>query len=353
MPTTTVARATDATEPEGEQALQSMIETWAHQNDPIGVVAGALFPDGSQWLGATGLADVEQGIPVAATDRFEVGSITKTFMAALTMRLVEEDMVQLDETVSTYLPEFPAGEEMTIRNLLGHRAGVYDASADFFDRADGPLDTSRVYMPEELLAAAAAGTPTFAPGSDWEYSNGGYWVLGAVLEAATGTAAGSLLDSHVIHPLGLENTLFFDSSLPEVEVVNAYEDLDGDLETDAMGTKLLPGLFTPPWTAGGMTSTVGDLTTFLDGLFAGELIDEESLAEMIALPDGDNSYALGIFQLGSLWGHDGRIWGYLSALFHDVDTGVTVAVLVNRSSAPDPVPLAQRLAESAGEMAKS
>jgi D-alanyl-D-alanine carboxypeptidase len=330
-----------------------MIETWSHQNDPVGVAAGVLFLSGSRWLGATGLADVEQGVPVAATDRFDVGSITKTFMAALTMRLVEEHIVQLDETVSNYLPEFPAGEEMTIRDLLGHRAGVHDALSVVFDQEDGAPDLSRVVTPEELLAAAAAGTPTFPPGSSQEYSNGGYWVLGAVLEAATGADASSLLDSYVIDPLGLENTLLFDSSLPDVEVVNAYEDIDGDGEADAMGTRLLPGLFTPVWTAGGIVSTVDDLTTFLGGLFAGELIDEGSLDEMVELPDGDSPYALGIFQQGSLWGHDGDWVGYLSALFHDVKTGVTVAVLVNRSSAPHPTPLAQRLAVSAGEMATS
>jgi D-alanyl-D-alanine carboxypeptidase len=350
-PTTTVAQSTDTTDPEGEQVLQSIMEEWAHQNDPIGVAAGARFPDGSLWLGASGLADNEQEIPIAATDRFVVGSITKTFMAALTVRLVEEDIVQLDETISTYLPDSPAGGDMTIRDLLGHRAGVYDAYGEI--SSQGAAEPTRVFTPEELLAAAAAHTPTFVPGSAQEYSNSGYWVLGAVLEAATSTDTGSLLDSYVIDSLGLENTLFFDSSLPEVEVVNAYEDLDGDIEMDALGTTPLPGLFTPAWTAGGVISNVGDLLTFLSGLFAGELIEEESLDEMLDLSTDDSPYALGIYQLDSLWGHDGVVWGYLSQVFHDVDTGVTVAVLVNRSSAPHPGPLAQRLATSAGELAES
>jgi D-alanyl-D-alanine carboxypeptidase len=349
-----MARSGDTTEPEGEQVLQEMIEKYAHQSDPVGVAAGVLFPDGSSWLGAAGLADNEQGLPIAVADPFVIGSITKTFMAALTMRLVEENIVQLDETVATHLPEFPAGGDMTIRNLLGHRAGVYDASDDIFSRADGPLDPLRVFTSGELVAAAAAGTPTFVAGSAFEYSNAGYWVLGAVLEAATGTGASSLLDDHVVHPLRLENTLLFDASLPEVEVVNAYEDLDGDIEMDAMGTTLMPGFFTPAWTAGGIVSTVEDLLMFLDGLFAGELISEESLDEMLDFSNGaDDVYAMGIAQHGSLWGHDGVIWGYLSQVAHDVDTGVTVAVLVNRSSAPHPAALAQRLAASAGQLARS
>ncbi len=347
LPTTTVAQSTATTEAAGEQVLQPMIEAWAHQAD-VGVAAGARFADGGVWLGAAGLADREQEIPVAETDRFVIGSITKTFMAALTMRLVEENIVQLDDAVATYLPEFPAGGETTIRNLLDHRAGVYDPSDEILTQ--GAAEPSRVFTPDELLTAVAAGIPTFAPGSDWAYSNGGYWVLGSVLEAATGTDAGSLLDSYVIEPLGLENTLFFDSSLPEVVVVNAYEDLDGDIDMDSLGTTPLPGLFTPGWTAGSIISTVDDLLIFLDGLFAGELIEEESLDEMLDLTNGDGWYALGIYQVESLWGHDGMIWGYLSQVFHDVDTGVTVAVLVNNSNAPQPESLAQQLAASASEL---
>jgi D-alanyl-D-alanine carboxypeptidase len=351
-PTTPLAESTETTAPDREEVLQSIIDAYAHQSDPVGVAAGALFPDGDMWLGAAGMADVDLGIPLAVTDRFVVGSITKTFMAALTMRLVEEDIVQLDQTVSAHLPGFPSGEKMTLRNLLDHRAGVYDASADLLSREDGPIDPTRVFTPEELLAAAAAGTPTFAPGSNQRYSNAGYWVLGGVLEAATDTDAGSLLDSYVIDPMGLEATLLYDSSLPEVVVANAYEDLDGDNETDSMGTELLPGFFTPTWTAGGMVSTVEDLLVFLSGLFTGGLIEEDSLNEMLDLPE-DSVYAMGIYRNGSLWGHDGIIWGYLSQVYHDVDTGVSVAAIVNRSSAPHPEPLAERIAASAGELANS
>ena len=82
---------------------------------------------------------------------------------------------------------------------------------------------------------------------------------------------------------------------------------------------------------------------------AGELIQEASLDEMLDL-SGGGSYALGLFQAGSLWGHDGAIWRYLSQVFHDEDTGVTVAVVVNNSNAPHPESLAQQLAASASEL---
>jgi D-alanyl-D-alanine carboxypeptidase len=174
-----------------------------------------------------------------------------------------------------------------------------------------------------------------------------------VLERATGDDVGSLLDRYIIEPLGLSDTMLFDSSLPEVEVVNAYKDLDLDGVPDAMGTRPLPGFVTPAWTAGGMISTAGDLVTFLSGLFAGDLLSEASFEEMLDIGGGGGSYALGIYGTGGLWGHDGGIDGYLSAAFHDPDTGVTVAVLTNRfgPDAPQADALAQHVAALANQVA--
>jgi D-alanyl-D-alanine carboxypeptidase len=164
--------------------------------------------------------------------------------------------------------------------------------------------------------------------------------VAACLEAATGQAIGTLLDEHVIDPLGLPDTLLFDDSLPEVEVVNAYKDLDLDGVEDAMGTRPLPGLVTPAWTAGGMISTTQDLVRFLAALLAGEFLTDASRGALLDEASGGAGYALGIYRANGRWGHDGGIAGFLSAAFHDPSTGVTVAVLTNRfgPDAPQAVP---------------
>jgi D-alanyl-D-alanine carboxypeptidase len=362
-PSTTHAPLTTTSEPAPSTSvaagrsgeLQSFVEDWSVANDPVGVAAAVLFPDGELWLGAAGLADRETALAVAPTDRFEIASITKTFMATLTLRLVEEAVIDLDDPIAGFLPDFPAADEITVRMLLGHRAGIFDPTPILVTDQFGPPDPNKVFTPEELLTATAAETPTYPPGSRHEYTNAGYWVLAAVLETATGTDTASLLDAYVTGPMGLADTLLFDASLPEVEVVNAYKDLDLDGDEDPMGTAPLPGLVTPAWTAGGMISTAADLVTFLDGLFAGNLLTEASLDEMTDTANGGGTYAMGIYQSSGRWGHDGGIAGYLSAVFHDTGTGVTVAVLTNRfgPDAPQADALAPRLAAVANQLADS
>jgi D-alanyl-D-alanine carboxypeptidase len=340
---------------ESDEQLAGLIDSWATDNDPVGVAAAVLFNDGAMWQGAAGLADREQGVPVAPTDRFEIASITKIFMSVLTLRLVEEGQVTLDDPIALHLPDFPAADQITVRHLLGHRAGVFDPTSILVSDRLGPPDPEKVFTSEELLDASAAGTPTFPPGTQHDYSNANYWVLAAVLEAATGSDTASLLDAYVTDPLGLGDTMLFDSSLPEVEVVNAYMDLDLDGEPDPMGNRPLPGLVTPAWTAGGMISTASDLVIFLAGVFAGEVITEASLDEMLDVANGGGTYALGIYRNGGFWGHDGGIAGYLSAVFHDPETGVTVTTLTNRfgPDAPQADALADRLGALANQLAIS
>jgi D-alanyl-D-alanine carboxypeptidase len=345
---------TDRPTPAGRDAeLQQLVDTWSEQNDPVGVSAAVLYPDGDLWLGTAGFADRAARVPISPTDRFEIASLTKTFMSALTLRLAEQGVVELDQPIIGLLPSFPAADVITIRMLLGHRAGVFDPTSQLVTDRFGPPDPERVFTPQELLDAAAAGTPVFTPGTAHDYSNANYWVLAACLEAATGERVATLLDEQVIRPAGLTDTLLFDDSLPDVTVVNAYKDLDLDGIEDPMGTRPLPGLVTPAWTAGGMISTSTDLVHFLDALFSGNLLTDDSLTAMLDTNSGGGTYALGIYRANGRWGHDGGIAGYLSAAFHDPSTGVTVAVLTNRfgPDAPQADALAPTLAALANHFA--
>ena len=332
-----------------DDELQGLIDQWSQRNDPVGVSAAVLYANGDLWLGTAGLADRAAGVPIEPSDRFEIASITKTFMSVLTLRLAEQGIVELDAPISAWLPAFPASDLITIRMLLGHRAGVYDPTAELVTDRFGPPDPDRLFHPEELLAAAAAGTPTFTPGSAFDYSNANYWVLAACLESATGERIAALLQEQVVGPAGLTDTLLFDDSLPDVEVVNAYKDLDLDGVADPMGTRPLPGLVTPAWTAGGMISTGGDLVHFMAALFARDLLSDASLDAMLATSSGGGTYALGIYRASRRWGHDGGIAGYLSAVFYDPSTGVSAAVLTNRFG-PD-APQADALAPSLAALA--
>lgn len=298
-----------------------------------------------------GLAVREQGTPTAPADRFEIASITKTFMSALTLGLAEDGVVDLDQPIIGWLPNFPAADQITLRMLLGHRAGVFDPSSILVSDELGPPDPERVFTASELLEASATETPIFPPGSTHEYTNAGYWVLAAALEAATGEGIGALLEERVFGALDLADTILFDETLPDVTVVNAYKDLDLDGDEDPMGIRPLPGFITPAWTAGGVISTPEDVVRFLDALFTGRLLSDASLEAMLDTSGGGGSYALGIYTVAGRWGHDGGIAGFLSAAFHDPGSGVTVAVFTNRFG-PD-APQADALAPQLAQLAES
>ena len=223
---------------------------------------------------------------------------------------------------------------------------MYDPSVDLVNELNGPPDMTRVFTRDELLDATVAGQPWFEPDDSHSYSNGNYFVLGAVLEAATGTSAADLLAQYVTEPLGLTDTLLFDDTLPETPVVNAYTDLDLDGLADPTGTTPLPGAITSAWTAGGVISTGPDLAVFLDALFNGEILTTSQLDELTDVSAGGENYALGIYRSGTLWGHDGGIKGYLSAMFHDESGDFTVVVLTNAfgPGAPQADAAAKRLA---------
>lgn len=315
-------------------ALEELVEDWQATAGPVGVVVRVAFEDGSEWSAVAGLADREAEIPMQTSDKFLIASITKTFMAALTLRLAELGEIDIDAPLDNLLPDFPASSQLTFRRLLGHRAGVHDPTPQLVSDRDGPPDPTRVFQPEELLDAAAPFTPTYTPGSRHEYSNANYWVAGAALEAATGSDIASLMEEHVLTPLGLESTSFFDSSLPEVEIVNSYHDLDRDGTPDPLGKVPLPGFVTPAWTAGAMISTVDDLTSFFSALVGGDFLEDESREAMFDT-SGD-SYGLGVYERSGAIGHDGGITGFLSAVFYDERTGAVVAVLTNRSGPDSP-----------------
>jgi len=101
-----------------------------------------------------------------------------------------------------------------------------------------------------------------------------------------------------------------------------------------------------------MISTAEELVRFLDAVFGSALLSEDSLVAMLEGSSGGGSYGLGIYRNGTAWGHDGGIAGFLSALFHDTGTGVTVAVLTNRfgPDAPQADFLAQRLLSLANHL---
>jgi CubicO group peptidase (beta-lactamase class C family) len=170
-------------------------------------VAVAVVRDGGLVLAqGFGVDDVARRTPVRPSTPFQIASVTKSFTAVATMMLVEEGRIALDAPVGRYLPDLPAAwRPVTIRQLLGHTAGIPSISA--FERP--PCDPGRLqadYRPGDVLREVACLPLAFAPGERWAYGDTGYYLLGRLIAALTGDDYEAYLRARIFAPLGMTST---------------------------------------------------------------------------------------------------------------------------------------------------
>ena len=271
----------------------------------------------------------EEHVATAGTDRptaaqrFRVGSVTKTFTATIVLQLVEEGVLGLGDALADYLPGVvPKGDEITIRQLLGHRSGLANVTdyPAWLERAGRSSST----RPIDTLRFAARQPLVFPPGSDSGYSNTNYIALGLVIERVTGHAYARELEERILQPLELDDT-----ELPKTRRVT-------DLHDDGENPKV-------PWAAGAIVSNAQDLSRFYSALLAGQLLSGESLAAMKQAGDAHGAPAsgLGLFAIdtrcGRFWGHDGGILGYATLVSANED-GDRVAVISVHDGTPSGPP---------------
>jgi D-alanyl-D-alanine carboxypeptidase len=307
-----------------------------------------LSRDGSRTVRvAAGSADLTPRTPMRAGDRFRVGSITKTFVAALTLQLVADGRMSLDDTVERWVPGLvPGGAGVTVRQLLNHTSGLFDYLNDGDDTIITPYlqgDVTHVTPPRQIVQVATSHPPHFPPGTMQRYSNTGYIVLGLVIEAVTGDSLSSQLRQRIFQPLGLRGTTF-DATESRIAGRHAHAYFatrpGGPLqEIDLLSSSVA-------WSAGALVSTAGDLARFYRALLQGRLLRPDLLREMeTTVPIGvpDEGYGLGLWHTRSLdlgprfrlpctkavWGHNGGIAGWTSNAFNSRNARRQMVVLLN------------------------
>jgi hypothetical protein len=132
---------------------------------------------------ATGVDLATTRRPMLASDRFRVGSITKTFVAALVLQLAEPHRLSLDDSVERWLPGLvPKGAAISVRQLLLHTSALYDYAADPATFQPFATNPGYAWEPHGLVAIANRHAPNFAPGKGWGYSNTNYVLPGMIVE---------------------------------------------------------------------------------------------------------------------------------------------------------------------------
>jgi D-alanyl-D-alanine carboxypeptidase len=326
---------------------QSLGQQWG---EPIpGIAAAAVVGEGNAVSAVvSGSADPPGSEPLEVRDRFHIGSITKTFTAALVMQLDQEGLLSIDDPISTWI-DYPDGSQITIAMLLGHTSGV----ADFTDNSEYTSTES----PERSIELAKELAPVFPPGSGWSYSNTNYTMLGVIAERATRSTWQEEIESRFLEPLELTDTYLWtgDPRPPTVDGSRLACSGPGEPKCDPpeSGLELLSVAdgfdWTVAWSAGSLVSTPADVTRWMRALVSGDVLDREHRALMTtATPQSEASRAsapafgnlrwtgngLGLFRYeiegqGVGWGHEGLINGFTANTVHMVDREITVALTSN------------------------
>jgi CubicO group peptidase (beta-lactamase class C family) len=274
-----------------------------------------------------GFANLEHNVPVTTDTVFELASVTKQFTATAIMLLVEERKVQLDDPVGWHLPRVPeTWKPITVRHLLTHTSGLPSLTGGFKAlRAGG---ARMRYTTAQMFDAAIKDELSFAAGERFQYSDVGYFLLGMIIETASGRRYRDVLDERFFTPLGMTSTSVIDVSRIQRRRAANYTLRDGTLVNDWRVWDIeLPSHY-------GVVSTVKDLVTWEAALAAGKVVTPATLTAMwtpVRLNAGATfPYGFGWFvdeRRGHRWISHAGITG--TELSRFPDDGLTVIVLTN------------------------
>jgi D-alanyl-D-alanine carboxypeptidase len=298
-----------------------------------GAIVYVRTPTGAR-AGVAGFADRAEHVSMRAADRYRIASVTKAFVSVLALQLEAEGKLDIDDPVEKYLPGLvPNGGAITLRELMNHMSGLFNYTEDTAFMDDPITTFSRTWSPRELLAVAFAHPPNFAPGTNWNYSNTNYVVLGLVIEAVTGKALGQVLQERIFTPLGLTSTSFPLTIDLASDFVHGYIKLPATPLFD-VSAGLNPSW---GWAAGGIVSNARDVTTFYRALLTGKLLPAAQLDEMETPSQNAGTYGLGISSTfpacGRAFTHDGDFLAWRNIAYSTANGRRQAVVMVNVNDA--------------------
>ncbi len=314
------------------QALDSVVAAANANNAGTGAVVFRVEARGQNTLyeGAAGqLAIGGRQMTVPAT--FEIASTTKALTAVAALLLVDDGVIGLDDRVDAHLPNavvddllvidgVQRGGEITIRQLLLHRSGLphYWTDPPFVQGTDNAFitalydDPDHFWTPLEILSHVKAQDSAGPPGAQFHYADGGYLILGMIIEAVSGQTLAAFYRQRIFTPLGMTSASlsYREPRASGIDHAHLYWGDDDRTDVTAMSAD---------WAGGGLIMNAGDLATFLSGVVEGELLSPASLAALrLWSPTTDQGidYGLGFYRvnytsfpgferLGEVYGHDG------------------------------------------------
>ncbi len=314
--------------------IDSIFNNWIKPNEP-GCAIGVVKDGHLIYKKGYGIADLEHDIEWSSITKSYIASLSKQFTAFCVLLLEEEGKLSLDDTVQTYLPDFPDYETpITISHLVHHTSGLRDQLFLLYlqgkDHLNG-ISQEEVY---ELLKKQKS--LNHIPGKKFQYTNGGYFLLAKIIEKISGKSLRTFAQERVFEPLGMKNTFYYDDNTKLIiNRADAYERDGDDFKNMKMRIKLVG--------AGGIYSTVEDLALWSQNFNknilgnGGQDIIVKMQKEGLLNNGGSCGYAFGlrkeVYNNLNVVLHGGSLGGYRSGMVRFPDENLTIIVLANRNDA--------------------
>jgi len=346
------------------QAFQTVVEAAAKQLKVPGAMVLLRTPQGNFNAGV-GTTELGVQIPPAANTHFRIASNTKTMTGALIVLLAQDGKLKLSDPVSTYIPDVPDGENITVAQLLKMRSGLYGYTADPALAAAMDANPGKAWTPQEVLAIAFRHPPQFAPDASYEYSNTNYALLGLIAEKVGGRPLAQQFADRLFGPVGLTQTSLpaaDDTSMPAPYshgymyggsfYALADDPYPADMQAAAQAGTLQPVDYTKQnssyaTAAGGAISTADDLATWMKALVSGKVFNADYHQQWLtslqpedpAAPDGQKyGYGISYQRFGpsaAMFYHGGELPGFNSFMGYDPDNDVALVIWTNLTLSPD------------------
>jgi CubicO group peptidase (beta-lactamase class C family) len=282
-----------------------------------------------------GYANLEKHIKAGPETNYRLASVTKQFTAACILLLKQDGKLRLEDRVRKWLPDLPASDDkITLYNLLTHSSGLIDYEDLIPANRTTQLDDADV-----LRMIASQQRLYFEPGSAHRYSNGGYVLLGLVVQRASGMDLADFMKKRIFEPLGMDHTLMYEHTRgPQVaHRAYGYSDMNGKwTRTDQDITSATRG-------DGGIYSSVDDLAKWDAALYTNKLLNADSrrmaFSPHAPTDDPDVDYGFGWRISGNTVWHSGESEGFRNVIIRWPKQRLAVIILSNRNEF-QPYPLA-------------
>lgn len=307
------------------QTLQEKVDEYINAYVKMGKFSGSILIAQDRKVlvkKGYGMADYEHDVPNTPQTKFRIGSMGKQFTAAVIMQLQEKGLLDVDDPLTKYVPDYPNSEKITLHHLLTHTSGIPNLT-------NFPEHRKTIMIPspvEKTILRFKDKPLEFAPGEKFKYCNSGFLLLGIIIEKVSGKTYEEFIEENIFLPLGMVNS--------------GYDHHSSILKHRASGYNISKGErvnapyldMSIPHAAGALYSTVEDLYLWDRALYKEKILKRASLDKMFTPFKGNYGYG---WRIDTIFGHKrihhgGSIFGFQTHIARYVDDNTFIVFLCNQ-----------------------